>query len=84
MVQQWELPELLLTLMDDENAQKPRVRNVHWQSIWHAIRPTAGTTRRCRTITQDIGELLRMPAEQVMVMLGVDAGTICDLTKPHE
>jgi HD-like signal output (HDOD) protein len=84
LVQKWELPELLMTLMDDENAQKPRVRNVvlavnlarHSANGWDdAALPDDYTA---------IGELLRMPAEQVMVMLGVDAGTVCDLTKPHE
>ncbi len=84
LVQKWELPELLLTLMDDENAQKPRVRNVvlavnlarHSANGWDdAALPDDYTA---------IGELLRMPAEQVMVMLGVDAGIVCDLNKPHE
>jgi HD-like signal output (HDOD) protein len=84
LIQKWELPELLLTLMDDQNAQKPRVRNVllavnlarHSANGWDdAALPDDYTA---------IGELLRKPAEEVMLMLGVEAGTICDINKPHE
>jgi HD-like signal output (HDOD) protein len=83
LVKKWDLPELLLTLMDDENAQLPRVRNVllavnlarHSASGWDdAALPDD---------YKEIGELLRMPADQVMVMLGADAGIVCDLNKPH-
>jgi HD-like signal output (HDOD) protein len=83
LVQNWELPELLLMLIDDENAQKPRVRNVtlavnlarHSAHGWdNAALPDDFTA---------IGELLRMPADQVMVMVGADAGIVCDLNKPH-
>jgi HD-like signal output (HDOD) protein len=84
LVKQWELPELLLTLMDDENAQKPRVRNV--QLAVNLARHSANgwDDAALPDDYKDIGELLRMPAEQVMVMLGVDAGIVCDLSKPHD
>lgn len=83
LVKEWSLPELLLTLMDDANSNHQRVRNVvlavnlarHSANGWDdAALPDDYT---------EIATLLRMTPEQVMVMLGVDAGTICDLAKPH-
>lgn len=83
LVKEWSLPELLLTLMDDANSNHQRVRNVvlavnlarHSANGWDdAALPDDYT---------EIAALLRMTPEQVMVMLGVDAGTICDLAKPH-
>ncbi len=83
LVKEWSLPELLLTLMDDANSNHPRVRNVvlavnlarHSANGWDdAALPDDYT---------EIATLLRMTPEQVMVMLGVDAGTVCDLEKPH-
>jgi hypothetical protein len=70
----WKLPELLLTLMNDSNAQLPRVRNVvlavnlarHSANGWNdAALPDDYT---------NIGELLRMPAEQVKASVVVDDG----------
>lgn len=83
LVRNWELPELLMTLMDDACSNQQRVRNVvlavnlarHSANGWDdAALPDDYT---------DIAALLRMTPEQVMVMLGVDAGIICDLDKPH-
>ena len=84
LVQKWELPELLLTLMDDENAQMPRVRNVLLAVNLARHSANGWDDAALPDDYKAIGELLRMPAEQVMVMLGVDAGTVCDLNKPHE
>jgi len=79
----WDLPELLLMLMDDDQSRKPRVRNVtlavnlarHSANGWDdAALPDDYT---------DIGELLRMPAAEVMAMVATDAGVACDLTRPH-
>ncbi len=83
LVQKWELPELLLTLMDDANATQPRVRNV--QLAVNLARHSANgwDDAALPDDYKDIGELLRVPAEQVMLMLGVEAGIICDLSKPH-
>ncbi len=70
-------------LMNDYSMQQPRVRNVvlavnlarHSANGWgDAALPDD---------YKDIGELLRMPAERIMIMLGVDAGIVCDLSKPH-
>lgn len=80
---QWGLPQLLMTLMNDASANLQRVRNVvlavnvarHSANGWDdAALPDD---------YKDIGELLRMPADQVMVMLEEDAGIVCDLSKPH-
>ncbi len=84
LVQKWELPELLLTLMDDENAQKPRVRNVTLAVNLARHSANGWDDAALPDDYKDIGALLRMPPEQVMVMLGVDAGIVCDINKPHE
>ena len=83
LVQKWELPELLLTLMDDANANQPRVRNV--QLAVNLARHSANgwDDAALPDDYKDIGELLRVPAEQVMLMVGAEAGIICDLSKPH-
>jgi len=83
LVQKWELPELLLTLMDDANANQPRVRNV--QLAVNLARHSANgwDDAALPDDYKDIGELLRVPAEQVMIMVGAEAGIICDLSKPH-
>lgn len=79
----WALPQLLLNLMDSANANQARVRNVvlavnlarHSANGWNdAALPDD---------YQDIGELLRMPATEVMAMVATDAGTACDLGAPH-
>ena len=83
LVARWGLPQLLSTLMNDACANQPRVRNVvlavnlarHSANGWDdAALPDDFT---------EIGELLRMPAEEVMIMLEVDEGIACDLNKPH-
>lgn len=83
LVKNWELPELLLTLMDDACANHQRVRNVilavnlarHSANGWDdAALPDDYT---------DIAGLLRMTPEQVMLMLGAEAGILCDTNKPH-
>lgn len=70
----WKLPELLLTLMNDSNAKLPRVRNVvlavnlarHSANGWNdAALPDD---------YRDIGELLRIPAEQVKAEVAADEG----------
>jgi HD-like signal output (HDOD) protein len=83
LVQKWNLPELLLTLMDDENAQKPRVRNVTLAVNLARHSANGWDDAALPDDYKDIGELLRTPAEQVMVMVGADAGIVCDLSKPH-
>jgi HD-like signal output (HDOD) protein len=83
LVKDWQLPELLLMLMDDECSNHQRVRNVvlainlarHSANGWDdAALPDDYT---------DIAVLLRLKPEQVMLMVGVEAGILCDTSKPH-
>lgn len=83
LVKNWELPQLLLTLMDDACANHQRVRNViyavnlarHSANGWDdAALPDDYT---------DIAGLLRMTSEQVMLMVGAEAGILCDTNKQH-
>lgn len=83
LVKNWELPQLLLTLMDDACANHQRVRNViyavnlarHSANGWDdAALPDDYT---------DIAELLRMTPELVMLMVGAEAGILCDTNKQH-
>lgn len=76
LVHNWGLPELLLTLMDDENAELPRVRNVVLAVNLARHSANGWDDAALPDDYNDIGELLRMPAEQVMLMLGVDEGVV--------
>lgn len=69
LISEWHLPQLLLELMDDENANKPRVRNVtlainlarHSANGWNdAALPDDYT---------DIGNLLRLPPAEAMALV---------------
>jgi HD-like signal output (HDOD) protein len=84
LIKGWELPELLLTLMDDQNAQKPRVRNVLLAVNLARHSANGWDDAALPDDYKDIASLIRMTPEQVMVMLGVEAGNVCDLSKPHE
>ena len=83
LVAQWGLPQLLLTLMNDSCSKQPRVRNV--ELAVNLARHTANgwDDAALPDDYKDIAELLRMSAEQVMIMLEADAGIVCDLSKPH-
>jgi len=83
LANEWELPKLLLTLMDDTCASQQRVRNVilavnfahHFANGWDdAALPDD---------YKSIGELLQMPAEEVMFMIGVEEEKLCDLSRTH-
>ncbi|MDZ4202077.1 MAG: HDOD domain-containing protein [Gallionella sp.] len=83
LVEQWELPKLLLTLMNDACSNQERVSNVvlavnlarHSANGWDdAALPDDYTA---------IGELLRIPAEEVMLMVCEDDDVLCDISKPH-
>lgn len=83
LAEQWGLPQLLITLMNDSRSNQTRVRNVvlavnvarHSANGWDdAALPDD---------FNEIGELLRLSAEEVMLMLEADAGIVCDLSKPH-
>ena len=83
LAREWGLPKLLLTLMDDNCAKQQRVRNVilavnfahHFANGWD----DAGLPDDYK----NIGELLLLQAEEVMFMIGVEEGLLCDLSKTH-
>ena len=80
---QWGLPQLLLVLMDDSSARQPRVRNVTLAVNLARHSANGWDDAALPDDYKDIGELLRMPPAQVMVMLEADAGIVCDISKPH-
>lgn len=83
LVQQWELPELLMTLMDDANAQKTRVKNVVLAVNLARHSANGWDDAALPDDYKDIGALLRTSAEQAMLIVGAEAGIVCDLNKPH-
>jgi len=80
---QWGLPQLLITLMSDSCSNQPRVRNVELASNLARHSANGWDDAALPDDFTEIGELLRIPAEEVMIMLEVDAGIVCDLNKPH-
>ena len=83
LVEQWGLPQLLLTLMNDSSAKQPRVRNVTLAINLARHSANGWDDTALLDDYKDIGELLRMPEEDVMIMLEVDAGIVCDINKLH-
>lgn len=83
LVAQWGLPRLLSTLMDDSCLSQPRVRNVVLAVNLARHSANGWDDAALPDDFREIGELLRMPAEQVMIMLEEDEGIVCDLSKPH-
>ncbi|HUW26455.1 MAG TPA: HDOD domain-containing protein [Gallionella sp.] len=80
---QWGLPQLLLTLMNNSSAKQPRVRNVTLAVNLARHSANSWDDAALPDDFRDIGELLRMPVNQVMVMLKADAGIVCDINEPH-
>jgi HD-like signal output (HDOD) protein len=83
LVQNWKLPELLLHLMDDEFATHQRVRNVVLAVNLARHSANGWDDAALPDDYNDIAGLLRMKPEQVIVMIGVDSGIICDVNKPR-
>jgi len=71
---QWGLPELLLVLMNDSSAKQPRVRNVELAVNLARHSANGWDDAALPDDYKDIGELLRIPAAQVMAMLEAEAG----------
>ncbi len=80
---QWGLPELLLMLMNDSSSNMPRVRNVVLAVNLARHSANGWDDAALPDDYKDVGELLRIPAAEVMVMVGADAGIVCDLNRPH-
>ncbi len=83
LIKEWSLPQLLLTLMDDDNARQTQVRNVvlavnlarHSANGWNdAALPDD---------YKELGELLRISPADAMVLVVPEEGAACNLTQPH-
>ncbi len=83
LVKNWQLPELLLTLMDDACSNHQRVRNVVLAVNLARHSANGWDDAALPDDYADIATLLRMKPEQVMLMIGEEAGILCDTTKPH-
>lgn len=83
LAREWSLPQLLLTLMDDECAAQPRVKNVILAVNLARHSANGLDDAALPDDYKGIGELLGMEAEDVMVVIGVEEGVVCALDKPH-
>ncbi len=75
LAMQWKMPALLLTLMNDSNAQLPRVRNVVLAVNLARHSANGWDDAALPDDYKDIGELLRITPEQVMAMVASDEDT---------
>ncbi len=83
LVREWSLPRLLLTLMDNESAKQPRSCNVIFAVNLARHSAKGWEDAALPDDYKDIGKLLNIKMEDVIVMLGVEAGNVCDLNKPR-
>lgn len=83
LAREWSLPQLLLTLMDDECAQQQRVRNVILAVNLARHSANGWDDAALPDDYKGIGELLHLQPEEVMLMIGVEEGNVCDMEKPH-
>lgn len=77
----WELPQLLLTLMNDSCAHLPRVRNVVLATNLVRHSSKGWDDPALPDDYQDIADLLRMPVDAVVDMIAVEAGIACDINQ---
>ncbi len=84
LAQEWSLPKLLLTLMDGECAEQEqdRVRNVIFAVNLARHSANGWDDAALPDDYLDIGKLLKMEPEEVAVLGGVEAGTVCSLDNP--
>lgn len=83
LAESWQLPSLLLDLMDDGHAHQSRVKNVVLAVNLARHSANGWDDAALPDDYRDIGELLRIPALDVMAMVAADAGQACDIAKPH-
>lgn len=76
LINQWNLPEILLTLMNDSGARQPRILNVGLAVNLARHSAQGGDNAALSNDYKEIGELLRMPVEQVMAMVAADTGNV--------
>ncbi len=79
----WGLPQLLLMLMDDSSTKEPRVRNVELAINLARHSANGWDDAALPDDYKAIGELLHISATEVMLMVATEAGTACDINKPH-
>jgi HD-like signal output (HDOD) protein len=79
----WTLPTLLLTLMDSECAAQPRVRNVVLAVNLARHSANGWDDAALPDDYKDIGGLLGMEPEDVMIMITEEAGLVCKVDQPH-
>lgn len=79
----WKLPELLLTLMNDSKSKLPRVRNALLAVNLARHSANGWDDAALPDDYNDIGELLRIPAEQVKAMVATNGGAPTDSGIPH-
>lgn len=72
LAREWELPALLLTLMDDSQSQHPRVRNVVLAVNLARHSANGWDDAALPDDYRDVGQLLHLPPEEVMVMVGAE------------
>jgi len=80
---QWGLPQLLLTLMNDSCSNLPRVRNVVLAVNLARHSANGWDDAALPDDYKGIAELLRIPVDEVIAMVAVDAGTACEINQPH-
>lgn len=83
LVKEWSLPQLLLELMDDGNAGKPRMRNVTLAVNLARHSANGWNDAALPDDYRDIGALLRIPPAEAMELVVPEEGAVCDLSKPH-
>ncbi|KXS33770.1 MAG: Metal-dependent hydrolase HDOD [Candidatus Gallionella acididurans] len=80
---QWGLPKLLLNLMHDASMHQQRERNVALAINLARHSANGWDDAALPDDYKGIGDLLHIPAQEAMVMVGAEAGVVCDLAKPH-
>jgi hypothetical protein len=69
--------------MDSESAENQRVRNVVLAVNLARHSANGWDDAALPDDYKDAGVLLGMEPEDIMLIVGVEAGVVCDLNKPH-
>jgi len=83
LVREWNLPQLLLELMDDGNTTRPRVHCITLAVNLARHSANGWNDAALPDDYQEIGDLLRIPASEAMALVAPDEGSACDLAQPH-
>lgn len=73
LVRAWNLPELLITLMDEANADNPRVRNVRLAANFSRHVQSGWDNDALPDDIAELGSLVHMGPEQLLARLGAPA-----------